>query len=375
MSLSRRQFLSHLSAAAALSTLPSSLRSAESAAGAGPRKRGVALVGLGSYSTHQLGPALRQTKNCFLAGVVTGDPAKGKRWAREYGFSERNVYGYDAIPRIADNPEIEVIYVVTPNGLHAEHTIAAAKAGKDVICEKPMARTAAECDAMIAACEKAGVKLNIGYRLHYEPYTREFIRIAQREEFGPILSMDGANGFRMPDNARPKSQWHVSKELAGGGPLMDMGVYVVQEACMAKAEKAPSFVTAKFGANTRPEVFSEVEETITWEMHYADGAVAHCSSSYANNDSFFRARAKGGLIDLGHSPYFYRGQMLKTPAGERTFPAVHHQANQLDAMITEWREGKRSSAPGEMGRRDMAIIDAIYASANQGGKRVEVASA
>lgn len=362
-----------MSAAAALVALPSSLRSAEATAAPG-KKRGVALVGLGSYSTHQLGPALRQTKNCYLAGVVTGDPAKGKRWARDYKFSEKNIYGYDSIARIADNPEIEVIYVVTPNGLHAEHAIAAAKAGKDVICEKPMARTVAECDAMIAACQKAGVKLNIGYRLHYEPHTREFIRIAQTEEFGPILTMDGANGFRMDDRARPNTQWHVSKELAGGGPLMDMGVYVVQEVGMAKSEKPPAFITAKFGPNTRPEVFSEVEETITWEMHFADGAVAHCSSSYANNDSFFTAKTKAGVIDLGHSPFFYHGQMLKTPAGPRNYPAVNQQALQLDGMIEEWREGKPSSAPGEMGRRDLAIIEAIYASAKDGGKRVDLSA-
>lgn len=372
MSLSRRQFITRVSAAAALATLPSSLRAAEPSAA--PRKRGVALVGLGSYSTHQLGPALRQTKNCYLAGVVTGDSAKGKRWAREYGFSERNIYGYDNIARLADNPEIEVVYVVTPNGLHAEHTIAAARAGKDVICEKPMARTVAECEAMIAACQKAGVKLNVGYRLHYEPHTKEFIRIAQTEEFGPILSMKGANGWRVSDGARPKTQWHISKELAGGGPLMDMGIYVVQEVCMAKSEKAPAFVTAKFGPNTRPNVFTEVEETITWEMHYPDGAVAQCSSSYGNNDTYFSAKAKGGAIDLGRTPYFYDGQTLNTPAGKRSYPAVFQQALQLDGMIAEWREGKPSSAPAEMGRRDMAIIEAIYASANQGGKRVEVRS-
>ena len=156
---------------------------------------------------------------------------------------------------------------------------------------------------------------------------------------------------------------------------MDMGVYVVQEVCMAKSEKTPVAITAQFGRNSRPDIFSEVEETITWEMHYPDGAIARCSSSYANNDSYFSAKAKGGLIDLGKSPFFYNGQILKTPAGPRSYPRVNQQALQLDGMIAEWREGKPSSAPGEMGRRDMAIIEAIYASANQGGKRVDLATA
>jgi glucose-fructose oxidoreductase len=79
------------------------------------------------------------------------------------------VYGYDTMARLADNPDIDIVYVVTPNGLHAGHCIAAAKAGKHVICEKPMANTVAECDAIIAACRAAGVRLSVGYRLHFDP--------------------------------------------------------------------------------------------------------------------------------------------------------------------------------------------------------------
>jgi glucose-fructose oxidoreductase len=163
-SVSRRQFIGQLSAAAAVAL---TARSASAADAPAPSKNlGIALVGLGSYSEGRLAPALQETKHCHLAGVVTGSRPKGLEWARKYGFSEKNVFGYDTMARIAGNPDIDVVYVVTPNSLHAEHCIAAAKAGKHVITEKPMATSVADCDAIIAACRDAGVRLMVGYRLH-----------------------------------------------------------------------------------------------------------------------------------------------------------------------------------------------------------------
>ncbi len=366
--ITRRRFIGEVSAAAALSLLPWPLRAASSPG----KKLGVALVGLGSYSTHQLGPALRRTRLCQLTGVVTGDAAKGRRWAQEYGFSEKSVYGYDTMARLADDPAIDIVYVVTPNGLHAEHSIAAARAGKHVICEKPMANTVAECDAIIAACKAAGVQLSIGYRLHFEPHNLELMRIAREKEFGPLMQLQGANGFRMGSEAAAYSAWRLSKKLGGGGPLMDMGVYVIQAACMAKAEEAPVALTAKFDPVERPELFREVEESVRWTMEYADGAQARCQATYAENVSWFRAEGAGGWAELGEPAFYYSGQNLKTSTGPRNFPAINHQAVQMDGIVADLLAGKPSRVPGEMGRRDMAVVDAIYASAQAGGRRVEV---
>jgi len=119
---SRRHFLGQMSAAGALALAPRVLRAAD----APVRPLGVALVGLGGYSSGQLGPALKLTKFCRLAAVVTGSPEKGKRWAKEYGFPETSIYGYDTMARMADNPDIDIVYVVTPNALHMRDTIAAA---------------------------------------------------------------------------------------------------------------------------------------------------------------------------------------------------------------------------------------------------------
>ena len=181
-------------------------------------------MGLGSYSTHQLGPALKLTQHCRLAGVVTGSVEKGVKWAREYGFPDTSIYGYDTMAKLADNPAIDVVYVVTPNGLHAQHTIAAAKAGKHVICEKPMARSLAECDAMIAACKDGRratlLMMRLPAALRAAP-RRSSARIGrEKSKFGPIMKMDGANGvfFRMGGGPRPtRLARRTQKKLAGGG--------------------------------------------------------------------------------------------------------------------------------------------------------------
>src|SRR6266540_2091984 len=179
---SRRDFLRGLTLGTAAVATTDLLAIAEALAQNNGRKLGVALLGLGRYSTNQLGPALRETKLCYLARVVTGHPEKAEKWAADYSLNRKNIYSYETFDRIADNPEIDIVYVVTPPGLHPEFAIRAAKAGKHVISEKPMATSVADCDRMIAACKAAGVQLGIGYRLHYDPYHLEMQRLGKESE-------------------------------------------------------------------------------------------------------------------------------------------------------------------------------------------------
>jgi glucose-fructose oxidoreductase len=368
--LSRRRFIGQVSAAAAaVSLAPRWSLAAETPQA---KRLGIALIGLGSYATHQLAPAIAKSRNYVLRGVVTGDPGKGRAWAAKFGFPETNIFTYDTMAGLANCPDIDVVYVVTPNGVHAANCIAAARAGKHVITEKPMATSVAECDAMIAACKAAGVRLMVGYRLHYEPHIVELCRLARENTFGPFMRIRGDNAFDMGDLTDPADfNWRVNKKLAGGGPLMDMGVYVIQAVCMVKVEAAPVAVTAKFGPVTRPALFSQVEQSLTWTMEYADGAHARCFTSYDKQVSTFRADAERGWATFDGPAFYYDEPMLVTSQGPVDRPAVNQQLAQLDAMADEIRTGRPSTAPGEMGRRDLAIIEAIYAAQKSGG-RVEV---
>jgi len=373
--LSRREFIGRLSLGAASLAIASRLRAAD----VPQKKLGVALVGLGSYSKGQLGPALKLTKNCQLAGVVTGDRAKGEAWAKEFGFSEKNIFSYATMDRLADAKDIDIVYVVTPNGLHAEHAAAAAKAGKHIISEKPMANTVAECDAMLAACRAAKVKMSIGYRLHFDPYHREMMRLARDQDFGAFTKMTGARSFTLKEGA-----WRADKKLAGGGPMMDLGVYIIQGACMAAGgfpaaggglASAPIAVTAKENPKTKPAQFGAgVEESIDWTMEWANGAVCTASTNYVvPGVDRFRAEGPKGFIDFKEKAFTYRGSVVETSRdGKLNYgPFVNQQALQMDDFAQCIREGRESRIPGEMGRRDLCIVEAIYEAART-GKRTPV---
>lgn len=330
------------------------------------RNLGVALVGLGYYSTDLLAPALRQTRRCHLAGIVTGTPAKAKRWSRDFDIPKHCIYNYETMHRLVDNPDIDIVYVVTPNGLHAEHAIIAAKAGKHVIVEKPMANTVAECDAIIDACLTAGVKLSLGYRLHFDPYHRELARHARDKDFGPFMKMDGERAFVM----RGK-QWRANKKLAGGGPLMDLGVYVIQGACMAAGEVAPVAVTAKEEPKTRPDFYVDVEEGLTWTMEFPNRAMCDGFTSYTRNVDHFRAEAARGWFELKRNAFAYGNIVAETSRGPLEFPPMNQQAAQMDDFAGCILENRETIVPGEMGRRDVQIITAIY-EAMRTGKRTRV---
>jgi len=332
-------------------------------------KLGVALCGLGNYAHHELGPALNLTRNCELRGVITGSPEKGARWAEVYGFPKANVWDYGALGQLAGTSEIDIVYVVTPNALHAQHVIAAAAARKHVICEKPMAISVAECDAMIAACRASNVLLSIGYRLQFEPHYQELKRHAREKDWGAFLRMSGGNSFVMTE-----LQWRAERSLAGGGPLMDLGIYAIQAACMAAGDARPLAVSAKERPKQRPEFFLDVEEAIDWSMEFADGARGEFSTTYNDKLNRFHAEAAGGWMEFDPA-YLPAGELkVVTQYGPLNLVVPpSQQAVQMDDFARCIRDDAPSPVAGEMGRRDMVIIEAIYASAAQGGRRIEIA--
>jgi len=358
----RRKFLGQLAAGAAALTFATRSRAQPAA----PKKLGIAFVGLGGYATGQLAPAIKRTEHLVVKGVVTGSPAKGRQWANNFGFPETSIYGYDTMHQLADNKEIDIVYVVTPNALHAEEVIAAAKAGKHVISEKPFTTNVADAEAAIAACKAAKVKLSIGYRLHFDPYHEELRRLAREKEFGEFTKVTGGFSFVMPQKV-----WRADKKLAGGGPIMDLGIYFIQGACMAAGGVAPIAVTAKEGPVTRPDIFTDVEETMNFTMEFANGMVATGVTSYRQNLNQIRAEAPKGFIQIDNA-FSYGGLRGETTKGKLNFePMVSQQARQMDDFALCVREDRPTRVPGEMGLRDMKIVAAIYEAAKT-GKRTPV---
>lgn len=326
-------------------------------------KLGIALVGLGNYSTGQLAPALQETEQCYLAGIVTGTPDKADKWKNKHDLPEQNIYNYQTFDQIKDNPSIDIVYVVLPNAMHKEYVIRAAQAGKHVICEKPMAVTAEDCDAMIDACKRAGKMLSIGYRLHFEPHNREMMRLGNEKTFGKITSMIAEDGMNDVDG------WRLDKELAGGGPLMDVGIYCVQGVRYTTGLE-PVSVTAQEGPKKDKEKFAEVEESLTWQMEMSDGTLAQCKTSYSENMNKLRAEAERGWFEL-EPAYAYKGIKGETSNWKMDFTQVNQQAKQMDDFALAIKENRPTPVPGEMGRQDVKILQAIYESMRS-GKKVEI---
>ena len=324
-------------------------------------KLGIALVGLGYYSEDQLAPALQQTKHCYLAGIVTGNEQKIDKWKAKYHLPDDACYTYEKFDAIKDNPAIDIIYVVLPNAMHEEYVIRAARAGKHVICEKPMAITIEECDRMIAACNQADRMLSIGYRLHFEPHNKEVMRIGQQKIFGAITSIEAEHSLA------DTSGWRINKELAGGGPLMDVGIYCVQAVRYATGME-PVAVTAQEEKKTKPEKFKDVEESISFQMEMPDGMIAKCHSSYVVKESHLRVEAEKGWAELDPA-YSYSGIKGKTSEGEMNLPQVNQQALQMDDFALCIKEGRPTSVSGEEGRQDVKVLQALY-KAMHSGERV-----
>jgi predicted dehydrogenase len=327
------------------------------------RKLGIALVGLGNYCEGQLAPALLETQHCYLAGIVTGTPEKARKWKSQYNIPETNIYNYENFDTISDNPAIDIVYVVLPNSMHAEYTIRSAKAGKHVICEKPMAVSVEDCDRMIAACRDANRMLSIGYRLHFEPHNKEMMRLGQQKEycdFKKLLAENGMDGT---------SGWRLNKKLAGGGPLMDVGIYCVQGVRYTTGME-PVAVRAQEGPKRDIETFKEVEESLSFQLEFPGGFIAECNTSYSEHMNLLRAEVSNGWFELSPA-YEYSGIKGRTAEGEMEFPEVNQQALQMDDFAHAIQNNRPTPVPGEMGRQDVKILQAIY-QAMRTGERVEI---
>jgi glucose-fructose oxidoreductase len=361
---SRRDFLKQTGAALGAATtvgFPSVLLPTRD------RTIGVALCGLGSYARGQLAPGLQRTEHCELRGIVTGSPEKIPRWQRRYGIPDANVYSYETLPDIANNDDIDVVYIVTPPGVHARDAIKAANAGKHVWCEKPMAMDVEECQAVIDAANANGVQLTVGYRLQHEPNNRTIMRYAEEETYGAVQKVKTGAGY---SGAHPDpDDWRRDAEL-GGGALYDMGVYPINAARYATGME-PVAVQGRTWSE-REEMYSEVPEFAEFTLEFPNGVVAKGETSFGKSTNYLDVTCSDGWYRL--RPFqSYSGVQGRTSDGTQLRPSGRdQQARQMDDDALAIKNDEPPIAPGTEGRADIRIVNAIMESDRKDGARIEL---
>jgi glucose-fructose oxidoreductase len=360
--ISRREFIKKSSSAAAVAAFgfPSIILPKQK------EKLGVALVGLGRYSRGRLAPGLQMTEHCELKGIVTGSPEKIPQWQEQYGIPDGNVYNYENMHQMADNDEIDIVYIVLPTGLHAEYSIIGAEAGKHVWCEKPMAMNVQECQAIIDAAEKNSVQLTIGYRMQHEPNTQTVIRYGKEKPFGELTKVRSGAGY---DGYHEDGNWRKNAEL-GGGALYDMGVYPIN-ALRYTTGMEP--VRAKgVQSIVRKDVYSEVDEMSEFYLEFPNGLITFGETAFGKSMNYLNANAERGWYYLKPMSSYSGVQGHVSDGTELAPDPNHQQARQMDNDALAIKENKKPIVPGEEGLRDVRIVQAIMESSRNGGEWVDL---
>ena len=326
------------------------------------KKMGWAIVGLGSLSINQILPAFAKCEKSKPVAFVSGHPDKANKLALRYGIDPKNIYNYQNYDSIKENPEVDIIYIVLPNGMHAEYTVRGFQAGKNVLTEKPMACNPTDCQKMIDAGKQAGKKLMVAYRCRYEPYNQEAIRIARSSELGPTQVIVADAGW----NVTNPNQWRLQKDLSGGGSLMDIGIYALNASRYLTGEEPTEINALMYTAPGDPR-FKEVEETINFQLRFPSGILANCTSSYGYvSQSHYRVIGTEGWLDMDPATWYTGLRMRvgrKNTIEEIDLPVRDHFAMEMDHMSQCVMENKEPLTPGEEGLRDMKLMMAIYEAA------------
>lgn len=325
---------------------------------------GFAAIGLGTISDIFM-RACAESKTAKITALVTGHPdTKGKHYAALYGIPESSIYTYETYDRIRDNKDVDAVYVGLPNSMHREYTVRAAQLGKHVLCEKPMAISSAECSQMIAACSNAGRKLMIAYRVHYEPTHLEAKRMIDSGAIGQVQSFEGSFGF----NATP-NQWRLTRQYGGGGPLMDVGIYPLNEVRWLTGEEPAAYTAVATTRDRTSGRFAEVEQTLDFTVRMPSGIVAALGCTYGSTmPGFLRIHGDKDSLEIAPA-YNYDGVHLRSLDGTTPVDiksqgdSVFHFVLEAEHFANCIRTGATPKTPGEEGLRDLLAIEAIYKAA------------
>ena len=362
MQINRRAFAKNLAAGTVLS--PALLRG-KAQSGTEQRLR-YCIVGLGRISMDHFMPACKMSDKSQVVAFVSGHRDKADKLAADYGVPAKNIYSYENYDEIAGNKDIDAMYIALPNSMHAEYTIRAANAGKHVLCEKPMATSVKDSQAMIDACKAAGKKLMIAYRCQYEPVNLHAIQLIRDGSLGTIQAIESANGFN-----EHAGEWRLNKKLAGGGPLMDVGIYSLN-ACRYLTGEEPAHLEGYCSVIDKDGRFRDVEENCGWTMRFPSGVVASCNTTYgASMEGFVRVHGTKGVLHM-EPAFAYEGIHLKADLkGQAAInePASYKDPAQFAREADYFAEcvfgDKEPKSNGEEGLRDMRYMTEIYKSAGR----------
>jgi predicted dehydrogenase len=329
---------------------------------AAPRKIGYAVIGLGRIAGNFM-RGVQLTSNSSITALVSGHRDKADRIAAQYNVPSNSIYSYENFDEIVHNPAVNAVYVALPNSMHAEYTIRAAKAGKHVLCEKPMCVSVAEAEAMIAACKAANVKLMIAYRCHYEPTNLRAIKLIRDGALGQVQSIESAFGFN-----EAAGEWRLNKKLAGGGPVFDVGIYSLN-ACRYLTGEEPADISSVASTIDHDGRFDQVEENVAWTMKFPSGILASCTTTYGGSmNGYFRVHGSKGWLQVDEA-FSYQGLHLRAQFAGTRLDELNpsRDPSQFQAEADHFSNcivnNVEPQSPGEEGLRDMRYITQIYRSA------------
>ena len=337
---------------------------------------GYAVVGLGRLSLSEILPAMGRSKYCRAVALVSGDRDKAMKVAAQYDIKPTSIYDYTTYDQLAANPEVQVIYIVLPNSMHAEYTVRGAKAGKHILCEKPMANSVKDCERMIAACNAANVKLMIAYRSQYEPNDLALQKMIREGKLGKLRQMIANNS---QDQGDPQ-QWRQKLALAGGGALPDVGIYCLNAARFLSNEEPYEVLASTTQPKNDPR-FAEVEASCQVIARFPSGFTAAFNTSYdAHTSRYLRIQGSDAWAEMNPA-FAYHGIKLRVSrlvdGHETTFePGIEEKdqfAAEMDHMSLCVQRDIRPRTPGEEGLQDQRIVEAIYAAART-GRAVRIAA-
>jgi predicted dehydrogenase len=313
------------------------------------------IIGAGDIVRRRVAPAINDLPNCELTAIARANADKAEEFAREFGAKR----WYADWRELVKDDEVDAVYVATPVYLHAPQTIAAAEAGKHLLCEKPMAMNAAECDEMIAACEANGVKLGVAYYRRFYPVLARVREVLASGEIGrPVVVQ--INSFEYvelaPDDPR---HWFLEKSKNGGGPMMDFGCHRLEVLTnLFGSVRRMSSLTANVEWKDR-----EVEDTAVATLDFENGPIATVTvthGAFEPQDTLDIFGTQGSI----HIPVLNRGEIrIVTKSGERN-ESHPNGANTDEPLIADFTDAvlnnKKPSIGGDMGREIARLIDEIY---------------